>query len=110
MKSSSGQSFIPTNLGRVDEEMIPQGRGCHNCLLVVWSLYFSITSLCVHEEGTALGQSLVQACKERGAGNLPAGSTTTARLFHCNPWPRMTVAYQRAQRVRVIFHPTTTLS
>ncbi|GFX18177.1 hypothetical protein TNCV_1578561 [Trichonephila clavipes] len=26
MEDSSGQSFIPTNLGRVDEEMIPQGR------------------------------------------------------------------------------------
>ncbi|GFW40781.1 uncharacterized protein TNCV_4368291 [Trichonephila clavipes] len=27
MEGSSGQSFIPTNLGRVDEEMIPQGGG-----------------------------------------------------------------------------------
>ncbi|GFV10152.1 uncharacterized protein TNCV_3661041 [Trichonephila clavipes] len=26
-KSSSGQSFIPANLGRVDEELIPQGWG-----------------------------------------------------------------------------------
>ncbi|GFV80413.1 hypothetical protein TNCV_2149471 [Trichonephila clavipes] len=29
IESSSGQSFIPTNLGRVDEEMIPQGMGYH---------------------------------------------------------------------------------
>ncbi|GFV89263.1 hypothetical protein TNCV_285961 [Trichonephila clavipes] len=27
MESSSGQSLIPTNLGRADEEMTPQGRG-----------------------------------------------------------------------------------
>ncbi|GFW72992.1 hypothetical protein TNCV_831151 [Trichonephila clavipes] len=26
MENLSGQSFIPTNLGRVDEEMIPPGR------------------------------------------------------------------------------------
>ncbi|GFT14989.1 hypothetical protein TNCV_4315771 [Trichonephila clavipes] len=27
MESLSGQSFVPTNLGRVDEEMIPPARG-----------------------------------------------------------------------------------
>ncbi|GFV51547.1 hypothetical protein TNCV_3260871 [Trichonephila clavipes] len=34
MESSSGQSFIPTNLGCLDEEMIPEGRGYHNTSVV----------------------------------------------------------------------------
>ncbi|GBN36536.1 hypothetical protein AVEN_132036-1 [Araneus ventricosus] len=42
-------------------------------LHIVWRSYSSLTFLCVHDEGSAVGQFLVQACKEGVAGSLPPG-------------------------------------
>ncbi|GFW37114.1 uncharacterized protein TNCV_5020121 [Trichonephila clavipes] len=70
-------------------------------LLVVWCSYSFLALLWVHDKRSTVGQSLVQACKEGVAGNLPPGNvkrTTDVRLVRCNRWFRMPDAHQQAQR------------
>ncbi|GFV15517.1 uncharacterized protein TNCV_4835431 [Trichonephila clavipes] len=50
---------------------------------VVWHSYSSITFLCVHNEGSAVGQPQVQVCKEDVAGCLPPGITLSVQPM-CN--------------------------
>ncbi|GFW48526.1 uncharacterized protein TNCV_1110851 [Trichonephila clavipes] len=45
----------------------------HHSLLVVWRSYTSLLFLFVHDEGFAVGQSLVQAHKEDVAASLLLG-------------------------------------
>ncbi|GFV34322.1 hypothetical protein TNCV_4023371 [Trichonephila clavipes] len=42
--SQSSQSFIPTNLGHVDEQMIPQARGYHTFMAGVGRIFQAETS------------------------------------------------------------------
>ncbi|GFV72137.1 uncharacterized protein TNCV_2460701 [Trichonephila clavipes] len=69
-------------------------------LLIVWRLCSSHTFLCVHDEESTVGKSLVQACKDGVAGSSPPGVTMDAQpLFHASiAISLMLDAYQRAQR------------
>ncbi|GBN33208.1 hypothetical protein AVEN_104409-1 [Araneus ventricosus] len=82
-------------------------------LLVVWCSYSSLTFLCVHDEESAVGQSLVQACKEGVAGNLPPGVAMGVQLLCGSSIAISDPVYQThisELSVRRTFHPTTTLS
>ncbi|GFY08922.1 uncharacterized protein TNCV_4661141 [Trichonephila clavipes] len=48
----------------------------HSCLsLVAWRPYSSLIFLWVHDEGSAVGQSLVKAFKEGGVGHTTSAQT-----------------------------------
>ncbi|GBN93553.1 hypothetical protein AVEN_206413-1 [Araneus ventricosus] len=49
-------------------------------LLIVWHSYSSLTFLCIHDEGSVVGQSRVQACKDTaGSGTAVQRSENKKR-------------------------------
>ncbi|GFX87571.1 uncharacterized protein TNCV_1331021 [Trichonephila clavipes] len=67
-------------------------------LLIVWRFYSSLKFLCVHDEGSSVGQSMEQACKK----SVPeftfwsnVGRTTILPLGLPSQLPRMPDAYQQ---------------
>ncbi|GFT97219.1 uncharacterized protein NPIL_232091 [Nephila pilipes] len=79
-------------------------------LLVVWRSYSSLTFLCIHEEGSAVGRSLVQACKEDLSGILLPGVTLGVKplcgssIAISGPLCQIHIS---EIGVRVTFHPAT---
>ncbi|GFS72488.1 uncharacterized protein TNCV_2116321 [Trichonephila clavipes] len=81
--------------------------------LIVWHSYSSFTFLCVHDERSLLGQSLVHACKEGVSGSLLPGVTLGVQPLCGSSIEISGLIYQMhiiKISVRVTFHSTSILS
>ncbi|GFS76960.1 uncharacterized protein TNCV_3756321 [Trichonephila clavipes] len=79
--------------------------------LFVWRSYSSLTFICVLDKGSAVRQSLAQACKEGVAGSVPEVKLSVqplciASIAISGP---VCLMHNSELSVRVTFSPTTSL-